>query len=473
MNLPEFASAKLLIVGDVMLDRYWTGDTSRISPEAPVPVVKIQQLEQRAGGAANVAQNVAALGCAATLSGITGNDEFALTLKNLLSENKVTEQLLQLQNCTTITKLRVLSRHQQLIRLDFEDHSLLSGAEQLARNSIDLMQSADVVVLSDYAKGSLAKSQQIIEAAQRVKKPVVVDPKGSDFSKYRHATILTPNQSEFEAIVGHCVDNADLESRATKLINELGLQALLITRSDKGMVLIERDKPAYYLAARSRDVYDVTGAGDTVVAVFSACIAAGEPFRHAAYLANIAAGIVVTKLGAQSVTLGELSSELRSIQPPGRGIVTEEQLLQHIGISRSNGERIVFTNGCFDLLHNGHITYLEEAAQLGDRLIVAVNNDDSVRVLKGPHRPVNTLKDRMNMLASLRAVDWVVAFSEPTPQRLIARVLPDVLVKGGDYQPVEIAGAKEVEQAGGTVKVLSFIKGYSSTELIQKIKQLD
>jgi len=473
MSIPDFKSANVLVVGDVMLDRYWTGDTSRISPEAPVPVVKIQQLEQRAGGAANVAQNVASLGCSATLSGIIGKDEFAETLSGLLFANNVTARLLRRHDCTTVTKLRVLSRHQQLIRLDFEDNSLASGAQQLAEQCVSLINETGVVLLSDYAKGSLVNSQQIIQAARIAGKPVVVDPKGTDFSKYSGATILTPNQSEFEAIVGHCASDQDMEARAAQLIDQLDLQGLLITRSDKGMALIEKGMPAYYLAARTRDVYDVTGAGDTVVAVFAACVAAGETFKHAVYLANIAAGIVVTKLGAQSVTAEELQTELLAIQPPGRGVVGQDQLLKNINLSRARGERIVLTNGCFDLLHSGHIAYLEEAAQLGDRLIVAVNDDASVRQLKGEHRPVNSLKDRMNMLAALRVVDWVVAFSEDTPQQLISRVLPDVLVKGGDYQIDEIAGSKEVVQNGGEVKVLSFIEGYSSTDLIQRIKQLD
>jgi len=473
MSIPDFKSARVLVIGDVMLDRYWTGDTSRISPEAPVPVVKIQHLEQRAGGAANVAQNVASLGCSATLSGITGKDEFAETLSGLLFANNVTARLLRSHKCTTVTKLRVLSRHQQLIRLDFEDNSLASGAQQLADQCVALVLESDVVLLSDYAKGSLVYSQQIIQAAQKAGKPVVVDPKGTDFSKYQGATILTPNQSEFEAIVGSCASDDDMEAKAKQLIEHLNIQGLLITRSDKGMVLIEKAKTAYYLAARTRDVYDVTGAGDTVVAVFAACVAAGETFKHAVYLANIAAGIVVTKLGAQSVTAEELLRELHSIQPAKSGVVSEPQLLENIKLSRARGERIVFTNGCFDLLHSGHIAYLEEAAQLGDRLIVAVNDDASVRQLKGSHRPVNLLNDRMNMLAALRMVDWVVSFSEDTPQQLITRVLPDVLVKGGDYKIGEIAGSNEVIQSGGEVKVLSFIKGYSSTELIKRIKQLD
>ena len=473
MSLPVFKSSKVLIVGDVMLDRYWTGNTSRISPEAPVPVVRVEELEERAGGAANVALNAAALDCEVSLVGIVGVDEAATTLSKLLSDAKVKAEFVSIDSCSTITKLRVLSRHQQLIRLDFENDSLTTGAGELSKKAVPLIDKSNVVVLSDYAKGSLADAQSIIKTAKQLNKPVIVDPKGQDFTKYRGATLLTPNQGEFEAVVGVCNSDQDIEIRGAALVEELDLDALLITRSEKGMALIERHKPAYYLPARARDVYDVTGAGDTVVAMFAACVAAGESFKHAAYFSNIAASIVVSKLGAQSVTPAELQSEIQSMQPVGQGVVTEEALLNNIAVSRTNGESIVFTNGCFDLMHAGHIAYLEEAAQLGDRLVVAVNTDASVKKLKGAHRPVNPVKDRMTMLAALRCIDWVVPFDEDTPQRLIARILPDVLVKGGDYQPAEIAGAQDVEKAGGEVKILSFVEGYSTTDMINKIKQLD
>lgn len=472
-SIPCFDNCKVLVVGDVMLDRYWTGATSRISPEAPVPVVKVEQLEERAGGAANVALNVASLGCQATIAGIVGKDEYATKLKQLLQTRHVGDLLLEHASCTTISKLRVLSRHQQLIRLDFEDNTLASGASELAARAQQNLDNANAVILSDYAKGSLLEAQEIITAANRTGKSVIVDPKGNDFDKYRGATMLTPNQSEFEAIVGACASEQEIETRAARLIDELELTGLLITRSDKGMVLIERGKTPYYLQARARDVFDVTGAGDTVVGVFAACIAAGESYRQAAYLSNIAAGIVVSKLGAQSVTPAELDAELQTMQPLEHGVVSESELLKNIKVCKSTGETVVLTNGCFDLLHNGHIAYLEEASELGDRLIVAVNDDASVKKLKGAHRPVNPLKDRMAMLAALRCVDWVVSFGEDTPQRLIAEVLPDVLVKGGDYQASQIAGAREVEQNGGQVKVLSFIEGYSTTRMIHRIKQLD
>lgn len=471
-HVPDFSKCRVLVVGDVMLDRYWTGDTSRISPEAPVPVVHIQDLQDRAGGAANVALNVASLNANVQLLGIVGKDEAADKLDALLNDSEINSSFERLDQCSTITKLRVLSRHQQLMRLDFEDDSLMAGGEALAKRTAAVLTKADVVVLSDYAKGSLNGSLKIINAARQASKPVIVDPKGTDFGKYQGATLLTPNESEFESIVGKCDTNEEIVSRANKLIDQLNLTALLITRSEKGMVLVEQGQQPFFLSTQARDVFDVTGAGDTVVGVLAAAIAAGESLQSAANLANIAAGIVVSKLGAQSVSVAELEAERQHGDSLGNGVITEEDLMAKVSQCKAQGEKVVFTNGCFDLLHNGHITYLNEAAHLGDKLIVAVNDDASVVKLKGDKRPINSLSDRMAMLAALRCVDWVVSFSEDTPQRLIGRLLPDVLVKGGDYKVSEIAGAEKVEKNGGQVKVLSFKEGYSSTDMIERIKEI-
>lgn len=471
-HVPDFSKCRVLVVGDVMLDRYWTGDTSRISPEAPVPVVHIQDLQDRAGGAANVALNVASLNANVQLLGIVGKDEAADKLDALLNDSEINSSFERLDQCSTITKLRVLSRHQQLMRLDFEDDSLMAGGEALAKQTAAVLTKADVVVLSDYAKGSLNGSLKIINAARQASKPVIVDPKGTDFGKYQGATLLTPNESEFESIVGKCDTNEEIVSRANILIDQLNLTALLITRSEKGMVLVEQGQQPFFLSTQARDVFDVTGAGDTVVGVLAAAIAAGESLQSAANLANIAAGIVVSKLGAQSVSVAELEAERQHGDSLGNGVITEEDLMAKVSQCKAQGEKVVFTNGCFDLLHNGHITYLNEAAHLGDKLIVAVNDDASVVKLKGDKRPINSLSDRMAMLAALRCVDWVVSFSEDTPQRLIGRLLPDVLVKGGDYKVSEIAGAEKVEKNGGQVKVLSFKEGYSSTDMIERIKEI-
>ncbi len=469
--LPEFCSARLLVVGDVMLDRYWSGATSRISPEAPVPVVKVEQCDERVGGAANVALNIAALGAQVLLSGIVGKDEAAQTLDTLLTDSDIRSQLLRRDDCTTITKLRVLSRHQQLIRLDFEDRSQAAGATELAEQTVAGFEGIDVLVLSDYDKGSLNAVHEIIQAARVAKLPVLVDPKGDDFAKYKGATLLTPNLGEFEAVVGHCADDDELVAKGEALRAKLELEALLITRSERGMTLLVRDEAPLHLPTRAREVFDVTGAGDTVIGVFAAVLAAGESLATAATLANAAAGVVVGKLGAATVSAHELETALSEQHSVQRGVTSEADLLDFVAEARHRGETVVMTNGCFDLLHPGHITYLEEAAMLGDHLIVAVNDDDSVSRLKGEYRPINKLEDRMHMLAALSCVDWVVPFSEDTPKRLLCHITPNVLVKGGDYRPEEIAGHDCVVDNGGEVKVLGFAPGYSSSDIIERIRR--
>ncbi len=471
-NLPDTTRAKLLVVGDIMLDRYWSGGTSRISPEAPVPVVKVEGCEERVGGAANVALNIAALGAQVSLGGIVGVDEAAQTLDKLLTSSDIRSQLLRRNDCTTITKLRVMSRHQQLLRLDFEDHSQASGAGELAEKTAASFDNIDVLVLSDYNKGSLNAVHDIIRAAREAGLPVLVDPKGNDFAKYKGATLLTPNLGEFEAVVGHCVDDDELVVKGEALRGKLELEAILITRSERGMTLLAQDEAPLHLPTRAREVFDVTGAGDTVIGVFAAMLAAGESMANAATLANAAAGVVVGKLGAATVSVQELEATINEQSSVQRGITNEADLLDFVAEVRARGETVVMTNGCFDLLHPGHITYLEEAAALGDHLIVVVNDDDSVKKLKGKGRPINILEDRMHMLAALSCVDWVVPFSEDTPERLICHVLPNVLVKGGDYRPEQIAGHDCVVDKGGEVKVLSFKAGYSSTEMIQRICEL-
>jgi len=470
-QLPSFANTHILVIGDVMLDRYWTGATSRVSPEAPVPVVQIQNFEERAGGAANVALNVAALGGRVSLLGVVGQDEAAAKLDALLTKTGIDCEWVQSDACTTITKLRVLSRHQQLIRLDFEDGSLLQGAKTIVDKALPLLEDIDLIILSDYDKGTLFHAEKIIAAAKHRTKPVpvLVDPKGHHFEKYSGATLLTPNQSEFESIAGVCLSTDELEKKGQQVREQLKLEALLITRSEKGMLLLQKAAAPHYLAARARDVFDVTGAGDTVIAVLGACLATGQSFQSAANLANLAAGLVVAKLGAQSITPQELLSEMQSTVKSKTGVLTKAALLEQVGACRAQGEKIVFTNGCFDLLHAGHVGYLEEAARLGDRLIVAVNDDASVRQLKGDDRPVNAITARMSVLAALRCVDWVVPFSEDTPADLIADILPDVLVKGGDYVPTEIAGYQAVTDNGGEVCVLAFHNGYSTTDIIKRI----
>ncbi len=476
LHIPHFENASVLVTGDLMLDRYWQGSTSRISPEAPVPVVNVKnsELQARAGGAGNVAINIAALGARAAVDGLAGNDESGRIMQEQLTEAGVTCRFVLSESVQTITKLRVLSRHQQLLRLDFEEplHSLVD--DSLLKRFDEGLADCNVVVLSDYAKGTLAHVQPLIQAANKAGKPVLIDPKGTDMRKYRGATLLTPNLSEFEAVVGHCDSDEVLVSKGEALRDELQLQALLITRSEKGMTLLHKGHDPLHLPTLAREVYDVTGAGDTVISTLAAALAAGQPLAEATALANLAAGIVVGKLGTATVSVAELREAIladhQTESTIETGMLDEESLSHVVQRAKDLGERIVMTNGCFDLLHAGHVSYLEKAKALGDRLIVAVNSDESVRGLKGDSRPIVPLEQRMTVLAALRSVDWVVPFSEETPERLICHLLPDVLVKGGDYKVEEIAGHQCVQDNGGEVKVLHFADGCSTSSIVERIR---
>jgi D-beta-D-heptose 7-phosphate kinase / D-beta-D-heptose 1-phosphate adenosyltransferase len=467
--MPRFDKAQVLVVGDVMLDRYWHGGTSRISPEAPVPVVKVEQIEDRPGGAANVALNIAALGAGVALLGLTGRDEAATVLVERLRAAQVECDFHAVADHPTITKLRVISRHQQLLRLDFEQPFAAAAAAALTGKAQAHMARMGAVILSDYAKGALADPQPLIRAARAAGVPVLVDPKGSDFTRYRGATLLTPNLHEFETVVGPCASEAELIAKGQLLMGELGLDALLITRGEHGMTLLRPQQPELHLPAQAREVFDVTGAGDTVISVLATALAAGEALPAAVALANLAAGIVVGKLGTAVVSAPELRRALQREQGIGRGAMTAEQLLIAVEDARAHGERIVFTNGCFDIIHAGHVGYLEQARRLGDRLIVAVNGDASVSRLKGPGRPINPVERRMRVLAGLEAVDWVVSFDEDTPEALLQLLRPDILVKGGDYAKEQVVGWQIVESYGGAVKALSFFDDCSTTAIVNKI----
>ncbi|CNL30421.1 bifunctional D-glycero-beta-D-manno-heptose-7-phosphate kinase/D-glycero-beta-D-manno-heptose 1-phosphate adenylyltransferase HldE [Yersinia proxima] len=470
VTLPDFRRAGVLVVGDVMLDRYWYGPTSRISPEAPVPVVKVDTIEERPGGAANVAMNIASLGAISRLVGLTGIDDAARALTSKLNEVQVRCDFVSVPTHPTITKLRVLSRNQQLIRLDFEEGFDGVDPQPIFERIQQALPQIGALVLSDYAKGALNSVQTMIQLARKAKVPVLIDPKGSDFERYRGATLLTPNLSEFEAVVGHCQNEAELVSRGMKLVADFELSALLVTRSEQGMTLLQPGKPPLHLPTQAQEVFDVTGAGDTVIGVLAAALAAGNTLEESCFLANAAAGVVVGKLGTSTVSPIELENAIRGRAETGFGVMDEQQLKKAVAQARQRGEKVVMTNGIFDILHAGHVSYLANARKLGDRLIVAVNSDASTKRLKGEKRPVNPLDQRMIVLGALEAVDWVVPFEEDTPQRLIADILPDLLVKGGDYKPDEIAGSAEVWAAGGEVKVLNFEDGVSTTNIIQSIK---
>ncbi|WP_417226732.1 bifunctional D-glycero-beta-D-manno-heptose-7-phosphate kinase/D-glycero-beta-D-manno-heptose 1-phosphate adenylyltransferase HldE [Amphritea sp.] len=468
--MPRLNTAQVLVVGDLMLDRYWHGPTSRISPEAPVPVVKVDQREDRPGGAANVALNITALGGGVSLVGIVGEDEAGQALQQQLESARVNCQFCHSQQEPTITKLRVLSRHQQLIRLDFEERFSADHRALVQQQVEALLGNVGVLVLSDYDKGTLSDPQSLIHAARKVGVPVLVDPKGTDFERYRGATLLTPNMGEFEAVVGVCQLEQELVEKAQLLVQQLGLEAILVTRSEKGMTLIKPGQNEIHFPAHAREVFDVTGAGDTVISTLATALAAGESLEVATGLANIAAAIVVGKLGTAAISGPELRRAVNQAQGSERGVVTDEQLLIALADARAAGEKIVFTNGCFDILHAGHVGYLEQARAQGDRLVLAINDDESVRRLKGEGRPINPVERRKAVLAGLEAVDWVVSFAEDTPERLLEQVRPEILVKGGDYGLDGVVGGEFVRSYGGEVKVLSFLDNCSTTAIVEKIQ---
>jgi D-beta-D-heptose 7-phosphate kinase/D-beta-D-heptose 1-phosphate adenosyltransferase len=472
INIPDFAEAHVLVVGDVMLDQYWYGNSRRISPEAPVPIVHVQDNEMRAGGASNVALNITALGGKVSLLGMTGDDDNALKLEALLSAQEVSCYFQKCPDYDTSVKLRVIAQQQQMIRLDFEDDFNAEDKTPLLDTFEALLNKIDIVIFSDYNKGTLSHVQEMIQQACKHGKPVIVDPKGSDFDKYRGASLLTPNRLEFETVVGECLTDQDLIAKGQVLREALQLDALLVTRGEEGMSLIRQQPEHFHLPTYAREVFDVTGAGDTVIATLAAALAANADIEDAVALANLAAGIVVRKLGTATTTLAEIHDELKQADEIGYGVITEDELAQVIEISHNRGEKVIMTNGCFDLMHTGHIDYLEKARALGDRLVVAVNSDASVTQLKGAERPINALKQRMILLAALECVDWVLPFTEETPERLYCRVLPDVIVKGGDYCPEDVVGRDCVQKNGGKVEIIAFVDGHSTTRMINKIKGL-
>lgn len=471
-TLPCFDQRCILVVGDVMLDRYWFGDTMRISPEAPVPVVKVTRQDNRPGGAANVALNLAALGIKVILLGITGVDEEAHILEQQLANAGVLPLLRQCETTATIVKLRVVSRHQQLLRLDFEqtEEPPTLNSPLLLDDFKKYLPQADLVILSDYQKGTLAAPQSFIQLARQSHIPVLIDPKNKHFDDYRQASILTPNLKEFEAVAGTCRSEEDLLHKGKTLLEKYELDSLLITRGEAGMTLVTPAE-TLHIPAYSREVFDVTGAGDTVIGVLGAGLAAKMPLKHAVALANLAAGIAVSKLGAATVSSHELEAALDGHIRVGTGIINEEQLLQAVKQARAQGKKIVFTNGCFDILHAGHVACLQLAKQYGDYLIVAVNTDESIRQLKGPHRPINHLEHRMTVLAGLGVVDWVVPFNDATPERLLQLIQPEFLVKGGDYQPEQVVGANIVRAYGGEVRIMQHGITASSSALIQQLQE--
>jgi D-beta-D-heptose 7-phosphate kinase/D-beta-D-heptose 1-phosphate adenosyltransferase len=470
----EWACKRLLVVGDVMLDKYIWGEVGRISPEAPVPVVRATHHCEQPGGAANVAMNLARLGAQTRLIGFTGGDEDERLLAESLRSNGISPDFIVSDEFPTTTKQRILGGRQQMLRLDSErlDARPQGDCQRLMEAALAQLPGCHAVVLSDYAKGVLTPEvcQAVIQAARKLDIPVLVDPKSADFSRYRGATAICPNLGELSAAVHF--DSGDLNillNEAETMVPALDIKFLIATLGEKGIALV-RPGNRFIAPAMARQVFDVSGAGDTVAAVLALCMATGLDPETAVQVANIAAGIVVGKAGTMPVEKYELLAALApeiALSAEDK-VVTRQELATRVALWKANGERVAFTNGCFDLLHIGHITVLEQARRFGDRLIVAINSDASVSGLKGPGRPIVGERERARVLAALAAVDAVVIFGAPTPLELILATRPDVIVKGGDYDADAIVGAREVQSWGGQVKIVPLVAGYSTTRLIEK-----
>lgn len=466
-----------LVIGDLMLDRYLIGEVERISPEAPVPVVLLKQQDERAGGAANVAANLAKLGIPTRLAGFVGSDRDGELLLGLIQESGIdTQAVTRLQTHPTITKTRIVGGHQQMMRLDQESRADYSQADkdQIAQQ-VDkaLAEKPAVIVLSDYAKGVLETgfTSRLISQAKKLGIPVLVDPKGRDYSKYRGATALTPNKRETAEACGINVhDNEVLLAAAQDLRLALELEFLAVTRGEEGISLFEKDF-IKHIPATAKQVFDVSGAGDTVIATLAAGLIHGLAHEEALHLANIAAGVVVGKVGTVPITREDLLQALISEEAVNQAdkICDLSALKTRVHHWRSRGESIVFTNGCFDLLHAGHVTYLEAARNAGDRLILGLNTDRSVKALKGPTRPIIHESDRARVLAALEAVDAVILFDEDTPLELIKAIKPDVIAKGSDYTESQVVGATEVKSWGGKVALIPIVPGRSTTGILEKL----
>ncbi len=470
----EWSQKRVLVVGDIMLDRYIWGDVERISPEAPVPVVRVAHQSSQPGGAGNVAMNLVGLGARATLFGFRGDDADGGCVEVLLQGAGVIVDMVRVTSHPTTAKLRVVGGKQQMMRLDTEKTDAYpdeSYAALIAKLEAAIS-SADAVVLSDYAKGVLTEDvcQYAIQVARRHGIPVLVDPKQRSFARYRGATTICPNLAELSVATGISAKDVDaILAAGQKMVTELDLEALTATMSEKGIALLRGDS-RFLAPAVARQVFDVSGAGDAVIATLALALAGKLPMEVAVQLANVAAGIAVSKVGTVPVNRDEL---LMSLMPDielqaAEKVLSLDALRARASAWRSAGQRIVFTNGCFDLLHIGHITLLEDARREGDRLVVGINSDASVSELKGPSRPIVGERERGRILAALAAVDAVVVFGEPTPLLLIEALRPDVIVKGGDYTEETVVGAKEVRSWGGRVKLIPTVEGFSTTKLIAK-----
>jgi D-beta-D-heptose 7-phosphate kinase/D-beta-D-heptose 1-phosphate adenosyltransferase len=479
--LGQLGKPRVLVIGDLILDRYVSGEVDRISPEAPIPVLNATKQLDKLGGAGNVAANLRAMEAEVEIVGVSGDDSRGRRMVGMLEELGVeTSGCVFDSSRPTTEKTRMVSGVQQVLRVDWETTKAID--DELARRIVldlpERVKRADVVVISDYGKGLLTRivlgGALQIARAQGV--PVLVDPKGTDYARYKGATLITPNRKEAEEALGRKLgDLRDLPAAAQELIKTSDLGAAVITLGAQGMYLMAQDGQSIHVPTVAREVFDVTGAGDTVIAHLALALGAKLGLVESVHLANHAAGIVVGKPGAASVTRRELWESLdqheRGVRTPKK-IVRGQELDALLTRWRSQGKRIVFTNGCFDILHVGHIEYLRFARAKGDVLVVGVNDDDSTRRLKGPERPVNPLEERMALLAALEMVDAVTSFTEDTPKNIVERVTPNVLVKGEDWKQKGVVGREWVEGHGGEVALAPLVAGRSTTSVFERIKAL-
>tara|TARA_B110000503_G_C7147648_1_gene413714 strand:+ start:53 stop:1444 length:1392 start_codon:yes stop_codon:yes gene_type:complete len=460
--------SQTLIIGDIILDEYWFGDSNRISPEAPIPVVNIKNKNFRLGGAGNVALNLSEIDSNVTLVSTIGKDLDGKTIEKILKKKKLKYHLKKISHGKSIKKLRIFSGHHQMIRLDFESErkNYQLKLNNKLKNEID---KSKLILLSDYGKGTLLEIKKIIKYAKRKSKLVIIDPKGSDFSKYKYASILTPNMNEFIEVVGEVNNKTQLIKKARNLIQKNSLIGVLVTQGKNGMTFVTKDK-VIHKNSLTQNVYDVTGAGDTVIATFSAYLNSGKTYEESMEMANIAASTVIKKIGTATVDKKEIEEiyENRNKILNKKFYRSNSEILKKIKMIRSKNMKIVMTNGCFDIVHAGHIHLLENAKKFGDFMIVAINSDKSVKALKGKKRPINKLSARIEVLQALSCVDLVVVFNDLTPLKTIKMISPDVLVKGGDYKVKDIVGADLVKARKGKVKIIKTKIGYSTTRILQR-----
>jgi D-beta-D-heptose 7-phosphate kinase/D-beta-D-heptose 1-phosphate adenosyltransferase len=472
---PDFTGAKLIVLGDIILDRYFWGDVHRISPEAPVPVVTIAQKTMNLGGSGNVAMNLKGLGCRHLLIGIAGDDANGAALNNILQHEDIPNRIVTIQNHPTTTKTRIIGQGQQVVRLDEEQRPKISQAirDQVFKHFDEALSGVTGVILSDYGKGLVSSdvAGHVVKECRSKKIPLFIDPKGTFWERYHGAFCITPNTAEFKLIEPfQDGDETLLHEKAQTILKRYSLEYLLLTRGSKGMTLFHRQRPPVYIQARAREVFDVSGAGDTVIASLAAAFSVGLPMEIAAEIANTAAGIVIGKRGTQPVGRLELKHMLSEGGMEGiTKIVSKRRAVEKIAAWRNAGKKIVFTNGCFDILHIGHIKLLHAAAGKGDKLIVGLNSDASVKRLKGKKRPIVPEEERATLLSGIKGIDLVVIFDEDTPLDLIRSVQPDVIVKGGDYTPETVVGHDIVEKRGGSVVIVPLLDGISSTRVIESI----